>query len=106
MPMLTSKITQRSQTTLPPGVRKVLDLEPGERIGYVIEGGHVRLVNATAFEHDDPVLTKFLAFLQRDLAKHPDRMSAFPASLLERAGVAAAGVAIDHDAPIDGAITL
>jgi antitoxin PrlF len=104
--MLTSKITQRSQTTLPPGVRTALGLEPGERLGYMIAGNDVRLVNATALEHDDPVLTKFLAFLQRDMAKHPDRISAFPRSLLDRARAAAEGVAIDHDAPIDGAIAL
>jgi antitoxin PrlF len=104
--ILTSKITERSQTTLPPAVRTVLGLEPGERLGYVIEGNDVRLVNASTLEHDDPVLHKFLAFLGRDLAKHPDRISAFPASLLKRARAVAAGVAIDHDAPLDGGITL
>lgn len=106
MSVVTSKVTERSQTTLPPAVRTVLGLQPGERIGYVIEGTEVRLVNASTFEHDDPVLNKFLTFLGRDLAKHPDRLTMFPASLLERARAIVSGVRIDHDARIEGAIAL
>lgn len=106
MPIVTSKVTARSQTTLPPAVRTVLGLQPGERIGYVIDGNEIRLVNVSSLEHEDPVLDKFLAFLGRDLAKHPDRLAAFPASLLERARAIASGVAIDHQAPIDGVIAL
>lgn len=106
MSIVTSKVTDRSQTTLPPAVRTVLGLQPGERIGYVIEGSEVRLVNASALEHGDPVLDRFLAFLGRDLAKYPDRVNAFPASLLERARAITSGIPIDHDAPIDGAVAL
>jgi antitoxin PrlF len=104
--MVTSKVTERSQTTLPPAVRTVLGLQPGERIGYVIDGNEVRLVNASTLEHEDPVLDKFLTFLSRDLARHPDRLTAFPESLLQRARAIASGVTIDHEAPIDGAIAL
>lgn len=106
MSVITSKVTERLQTTLPPAVRTVLGLQPGERIGYVIEGSEIRLVNASALEHEDPVLDRFLTFLGRDLAKHPDRLSAFPASLLQRVRTIASGVTIDHEAPIDGAIAL
>lgn len=106
MSIVTSKVTERSQTTLPPAVRTVLGLQPGERIGYVIEGNEVRLVNASTLEHHDPVLDKFLAFLGRDLAKHPDRVEVFPAALLDRARAVTSGIAIDHEAPIDGAVAL
>ena len=106
MLIVTSKVTQRSQTTLPPAIRTVLGLEPGERIGYVIEGNEIRLVNASTLDHDDPVLNKFLTFLSRDLEKHPDRLGEFPMSLLQRARAIAAGVTIDHEAPIDGAVAL
>jgi antitoxin PrlF len=104
--MLRSKLTQRSQTTVPPGVRKILGLAPGEQLGYIIEGNEVRLVNASAADREDPVLAAFLDFLARDMAVHPERLAAFPASLLERARAAADGVDLDHDAPIDGAIPL
>lgn len=106
MSIVTSKVTERSQTTLPPAVRTVLALQPGERIGYVIEGNEVRLINASTLEHDDPVLDKFLAFLGRDLARHPDRVGVFPASLLQRAQAMTAGIIIDHEAPIEGAVAL
>jgi len=106
MSIVTSKVTERSQTTLPPAVRTVLGLQPGERIGYVIEGNEVRLVNASTLEHHDPVLDRFLAFLGRDLAKHPDRLEVFPASLLDRARAVTSGIAIDHEAPINGAVAL
>lgn len=104
--MLTSKLTERSQTTLPPGVRRVLDLDPGERIGYIIEGNDVRLVNASAEETEDPVLSEFLAFLERDMIEHPDRLKPFPKSLLKRARALTANIGIDHGASIDGAIAL
>lgn len=106
MPVVTSKVTERSQTTLPPAVRTVLALHPGERIGYVIEGNDIRLVNASALEHQDPVLDNFLAFLGRDLATRPERVTVFPRALLERARAIVSGVPIDHDAPIDGAVVL
>ena len=106
MSVITSKVTERSQTTLPPAVRTVLGIHPGERLGYVIEGSDVRLVNASAQEHQDPALEKFLAFLGRDLATHPDRIAAFPPSLLERARAITSRIRVDHDAPIDGAIVL
>jgi antitoxin PrlF len=108
MTIVTSKITERSQTTLPPVVRTVLGLQPGERVGYLIDGGEVRLVNASAFENEDPVLHNFLAFLGRDLATHPERVTMFPRSLLERAREITSGILIDidHDAPIDGAIVV
>lgn len=104
--MLTSKITERSQTTLPPGVRAVLGLEPGQRVGYVIEGNEVKLVNASAQDHDDPVLDGFLRFLATDMARNPDRLAPFPEALLTRARELTAGIAIDHDAPIDGVTAL
>ncbi|MEO5509002.1 MAG: type II toxin-antitoxin system PrlF family antitoxin, partial [Longimicrobiales bacterium] len=54
--LVTSKVTERNQTTLPPSVRKALELEHGERIGYVIEDGYVKMVNASRMEHEDTVL--------------------------------------------------
>ena len=103
MAVVTSKVTERSQTTLPPAVRTVLGLQPGERIVYVIDGNEVRLVNASVLEHGDPVLDAFLDFLGRDMVEQPNRIGVFPMSLLEHARAITVGVAIDHNAPIDGA---
>jgi antitoxin PrlF len=105
--MLTSKITDRSQTTVPAGVRAALGVGPGERLGYIIQGDEVKLVNASALEEAaDPLLGRFLEFVARDIAAHPDRITPFPTSLLERARALTAGVEIDHDAPIYGVTAL
>lgn len=104
--MLTSTLTAASQTTPPARVRELLNLRPGDKIGYVIDGEDVRLVNASADQTDDPVIDGFLAFLGREMEAHPERISAVPASLLSRAQELWAKVSIDHDAPIEGAIEL
>jgi antitoxin PrlF len=105
--MLTSKLTERSQTTVPSGVRAALGAGPGDRLGYIIQGDEVRLVNASAVEEaTDPVLGGFLEFLAADMVGRPDVITPFPASLLERARELTADVEIDHDAPIEGVTAL
>lgn len=106
--MITSKLTSRSQTTVPAGVRHTLDVEPGEELGYIIEGdGVVRLVNASQLEaQDDPVIAGFLRFLGRDLVDHPERVAGFPTGLIDHARALTHGLQIDHDVPIDGAVRI
>lgn len=106
--ILSSKVTKRLQTTLPTAVKAVLGLDAGKsRVGYIIEGNSVRLVNAETLDgHDDPVVDAFLAFLGKDLVSHPDRVRPFPEQLLALAAEAHARVHIDHDAEIEGAIAL
>ena len=103
MPSATSKVTRRNQTTIPPAVRRALHLEKGERLGYIIEGNEVRLVNASDLEeHADPILTGFLDLLASDLKAHPERLGAFPPELLARAKKLTEEIEIDHEAPIEG----
>jgi hypothetical protein len=107
--MITSKVTDRSQTTLPPGVRQVLGIKGGQRLGYVFDSEGVRLINASrATEHEDPGLQRFLVLLGRHVASGPvaGGAVAFPSELLDRARAVAADVEIDHDAPVAGAIAL
>jgi len=107
--MITSKLTVRDQTTLPPAVRQVLGLKGGQRVGYVFDTEGVRLVNPTpTAEHADPVLQQSLARLRSHIAAGPAAGGAvgFPPDLLERALALTANVEIDHDAPIGGAIPI
>ncbi len=107
--MITSKLTVRDQTTLPPAVRQVLGLKGGQRVGYVFDSEGVRLVNpTTTAEHADPVLQQFLALLRSHIAAGPAAGGAvgFPPDVLERARALTADVEIDHDAPIEGAILI
>lgn len=46
--MISSTLTSNDQTTLPKPVRDVLDLQPGDRIEYVVKGDHVELRRASA----------------------------------------------------------
>lgn len=105
--MLTSTLNQRSQVTVPAAVRSALGLRPGDRLGYMIQGDQVTLVNASAIEKaEDPILDSFLAFLATDLADHPERITPVSASLLARARGLTSDVAIDHDAHMDGETAL
>ncbi len=45
--MITSRLTSRSQTTIPKLIRSALGLRPGDAIGYVIENGRVLLIKVT-----------------------------------------------------------
>ena len=42
--MQTSTLTSKGQVTIPAEVRKRLGLHPGDRVGFIVDGGEVRLV--------------------------------------------------------------
>jgi antitoxin PrlF len=56
--MITSKLTSKSQTTVPQAVRRALHLNPGDQIVYEITDGQVILTKAEApISQDDPFRT-------------------------------------------------
>jgi len=53
--MITSKLTSKSQTTVPQSVRRALKLKPGDSLAYEIEDGRVIVTRAMAGSiPDDP----------------------------------------------------
>lgn len=42
--MQTSAVTTKGQVTIPVEIRRQLNLSPGDRVGFTIEDGEVRLV--------------------------------------------------------------
>lgn len=42
--MITAKLTSKAQTTIPQAVRHHLGLQPGDRLGFILEGERVLLV--------------------------------------------------------------
>ena len=53
--MITSKLTSKSQTTVPQSVRRALNLKPGDLLAYEISDGRVILIRALAESGaDDP----------------------------------------------------
>jgi antitoxin PrlF len=70
-----AKLTSKSQTTLPIAVRKALAVGPQDRIIYtILEGGRVEVRKAEDAE-GDPVVRKYLAFLERDMLENPQKLN-------------------------------
>jgi antitoxin PrlF len=55
--MIRSKLTSKSQTTLPQAVRRALNVQPGDELVYEIEGSRVVLHKAPLDPFDDPFAT-------------------------------------------------
>jgi antitoxin PrlF len=104
---LVSKVTAKSQTTLPSGVRKALAVGPGDSLRYRIEGHRAIIEKASPeAEEADPAVGAFLTFLAGDLTQHPERLRGIPRALLRRGRGLTRGISIDHDAAIEGATAL
>jgi antitoxin PrlF len=84
-----STLTDRYQTTVPETVRRALKLGKRDKIHYTIRpSGEVVLTRVEASEGDDPVLGQFLGFLAADITRHPERLQAVDAGLVQRHPVA------------------
>ena len=55
--MITSKLTSKSQTTIPQPVRIALHLTEGDELAYQIEGDRVILMKAASEPLEDPFHT-------------------------------------------------
>jgi antitoxin PrlF len=55
--MITSRISSKSQTTVPQAVRNALGLREGDELAYDIRDGRVTLTKARAAVQDDPFAT-------------------------------------------------
>lgn len=96
-----SSLSDRYQTTVPEMVRRSLGLGKRDKLHYAIRAnGEVVLSRAECAEEDDPVLGQFLDFLSRDMAKHPERLQALDASLVQRLQSLTKGTEVDLDAPV------
>lgn len=70
-----STLTHNYRTTIPKTVRRALRLARRDKIRYAIrQNGEVVLTRVDAIEDADPVLARFLGFLAREIAKHPEHV--------------------------------
>jgi antitoxin PrlF len=91
-----STLTDRYQTTVPETVRRALKLGKRDKIHYTIRpGGEVVLSRVEITEEDDPVLARFLGFLSRDIANHPEQLQAIDAALGQRIQALVDGIKVD-----------
>ena len=96
-----STLTDRYQTTVPETVRRALKLGKRDKLHYMVRpGGEVILTRAEVPDGDDPVLGRFLNFLARDIASHPERLQAIDVGLVQRLQSLTDGVEVDLDAPL------
>jgi antitoxin PrlF len=71
-----SKLTSKSQTTIPLPVRKALGLTAGDRISFtVLPGGRVEITKEVSLAADDNVVAAYLEFLERDMVKNPAKLA-------------------------------
>ena len=64
--MIVSKLTSKSQTTIPQSVRRALQIGPGDEIEYEIVDGHIILTKARVGSKTDG---PFCSFDEWSLAK-------------------------------------
>lgn len=107
--MLESKLTERSQTTVPNGVRKALRMRPGQdRLVWEIRGDEAVVRRAPALEedHNDPALEPFLRLIAADIEAHPERLRGMPTHLHQSILELIDGVEPDPDDSFEGSIVL
>lgn len=95
-----SRLTERSQTTIPAAIRDALHLKPGETIEYsLLADGNVIMSRQTE-PQDDPVVSQFLAFLEKDMRENPRHIYPAPVALWNKINELIANIDIDLDAPL------
>jgi len=93
-----STLTDRYQTTVPKSVRLALKLKKRDKVHYTIRAnGEVVLTRADDDSHQDPAISHFLNFLERDLQAHPENIRAVTASTFSDAQRLTQGIDVDLD---------
>ena len=93
-----SKLTARSQTTIPAPGREALQLTPGkDRIHYEILPGGKVVMSRLAEDEEDPIINAFLAFLAKDMEENPSRLQPLNMNTFEQGRSLIAGMTVNTD---------
>lgn len=97
-------MTSKGQITLPKPIRQALGVDAGGRVAFDFNGQVITVSMAAPVEHYDPLVSRFLALLARDLeaGKNVEGLPAGLAQSLQQA----LNTPVDLDAPIDGDVVL
>ena len=98
-----STLTDRYQTTIPESVRRALKLNKRDKINFSIRpDGEVVLsrVQPESEELNDPVCEAFLAFLEKDMATHPEHLMPLTQLQVQNAVNLTRDIEIDLNAPL------
>ena len=98
-----STLTQKYQTTIPYVIRQALGLEKGSKISYRIQDdGNVLIFRQDDHQDDsDPILEKFLNFLEQDMVKHPQQIKAVSSSTVQRVQSLIGDMSVDLDSSLE-----
>jgi antitoxin PrlF len=95
-----SSLTDRYQTTVPETIRRALKLGKRDKIHYRIKpSGEVTMTRAAADE-EDTAFGPFLAFLARDIERHPERLKSFAPEFVQSIQTLTKDVVFDLDAAL------
>ena len=100
----TSTVTSKGQTTIPKAVREALSLQAGSAVSFEIGPNGVSMYNAQ--HNEDPIITAFLDFLERDMAKNPKGISPLSEALLTRSLELVGDGPVNLDEEIIGAVAI
>jgi antitoxin PrlF len=100
-----STITAKGQTTIPKPVRDALRVHPGDKIAFRVDENGVTVQRADA-AREDPAMGSFLAFLARDIERHPENLKALSPDLVQRIAELTKTVVADPDEAIEGDVAL
>ena len=94
-------ITERGQTTVPAAIRKMLGVKKGPIVFKGLSDGTVVIEPKEERAEEDPVIAKFLEFLEKDIQKTPHRLIPFDKALMDEVDDLVTGVEVDMDAPLE-----
>lgn len=94
-------ITERGQTTVPAAIRKMLGVHKGPIVFKGMPDGTVIIEPKPVEDDEDPVIAKFLEFLERDITKNPQNLVPFTQEMMDEVDDLVGHLDIDLDAPLD-----
>ena len=95
------KINQAlTDSEIPAVIRDALHLKPGEYINYTLLAGGKVIMSRQEGKQNDPVVSKFLDFIEDDMKKNPQNIAPVPVVFWEGIKALTAGVEVDLDALI------
>jgi len=95
-----STLTEKFQTTVPRVVRQALHLNKKDKIKFIIQPNGSVLLSRVEPIKNDPVVESFLAFVARDMQKHPEKLQPLTASMRDRVELLTVGIDVDLAAPL------
>ncbi|MEX2543195.1 MAG: type II toxin-antitoxin system PrlF family antitoxin [Trueperaceae bacterium] len=97
-----STLTSRGQTTIPSPIRKALGLTAADKIRFVLHDDNtVTLTRAEQETENDPIVKRFLQFLEQDTLENPTHLQALTPTVISRARSLVEGVEVDLEVPLE-----